>query len=42
MEASRERSWTIRDAGVRDAGVDVLDVGEYDLVLARLRLPELV
>lgn len=42
MEASRERSWTIRDAGVRDAGVDVMDVVEFDLVLAHLRVPELV
>ena len=42
LEASRERSWTIRDAGIRDAGVDVLDVVECDLALAHLRLPELV
>lgn len=42
MEASRERSWAIRDSGIRDAGVDVLDVAEFDLVLAHLRLPELV
>ena len=31
-----------RDAGIREAGVDVLDVLECDLVLAHLRLPELV
>jgi len=42
LDASRERSWTIRDAGIREAGVDVLDVVECDLVLAHLRLPELV
>jgi quinol monooxygenase YgiN len=42
MEASRDRAWTIRDAGIREAGVDVLDVVEADLVLAHLRLPELV
>ncbi|WP_372727504.1 antibiotic biosynthesis monooxygenase [Nocardioides sp.] len=42
MEESRDRSWTIRDAGVREAGVDVTDVGEFDLVLAHLRVPELV
>ena len=32
----------IREAGVRDAGADVVDVVECDLVLAHLRLPELV
>lgn len=42
MVGSRNRAWAIRDAGVRDAGVDVLDVVEYELVLAHLRLPELV
>lgn len=42
MEASRERSWAIREAGVRDAGVDVIDVEEFELALAHLHLPELV
>lgn len=42
LAASRERSWAIRDAGLRDAGVDVLDVAECNVVLAHLRLPELV
>lgn len=42
MSDSADRAWAIRDAGVRDAGVDVLDVAEYDLVLAHLRVPELV
>ena len=42
MDASRDRAWTIRDAGVRDAGVDVLDVVESELAIAHLRLPELV
>lgn len=42
METSRERGWAIRDAGVREAGVDVMDVSECDLVLAHLHLPELV
>ena len=42
MEESRDQGWAIRDAGVREAGVDVLDVAEYDLCLAHLRLPELV
>ncbi|QIK76772.1 antibiotic biosynthesis monooxygenase family protein [Nocardioides piscis] len=42
MEQSRDEGWAIRDAGVREAGVDVLDVGEYELCLAHLRVPELV
>jgi hypothetical protein len=42
MEQSRDRSWAIRDAGVRDAGVDVLDTAEYTLEVAHLRVPELV
>jgi hypothetical protein len=42
MDASREQSWAIRDTGVREAGVDVLDAAEYELVLAHLRVPELV
>ena len=42
MDASREQSWALRDAGVREAGVDVLDAAEYELVIAHLRVPELV
>ena len=41
MESTREQLWAIRDAGVRDAGVDVLDAAEYELVLAHLRVPEM-
>lgn len=42
MAASREESWAIRERGVRDAGVDVIDAAEFELVLAHLRVPELV
>ena len=42
MMASRDRSWALRESAVREAGVDVMDVAEYELVLAHLRLPELV
>lgn len=41
METSRDEAWAIRDMGVRDAGVDVLDVAEYELAMAHLRVPEL-
>ncbi|HSX68630.1 hypothetical protein [Nocardioides sp.] len=42
MAASREESWAIRERGVRDAGVDVLDAAEFELCIAHLRVPELV
>lgn len=42
MEQSRDESWAIRDAGVRDAGVDVLDTAEYSLEVAHLRVPEVL
>ncbi len=42
METSRDRAWTIRETGAREAGVDIIDVGEFELALAHLRLPELV
>jgi len=41
MAASADQAWAIRDMGVRDAGVDVLDVAEFELVLAHLRMPEM-
>ncbi len=42
MDASRDRAWALRESGARDAGVDVVDVEEFDLVIAHLRVPELV
>lgn len=41
MAASAEQSWAIRERGVRDAGVDITDVGEFDLAMAHLRVPEM-
>lgn len=40
LEASRDQAWAIRDVGVRDAGVDVIDAAELELVLAHLRVPQ--
>ena len=42
METSRDQAWTIRESGAREAGVDITDVGEFELAIAHLRLPELV
>lgn len=41
LESSRDEAWAIRDAGVREAGVDVIDVAEFELALAHLRVPEM-
>ncbi|WP_460852774.1 hypothetical protein [Nocardioides montaniterrae] len=41
MERSADQAWAIRDAGVRDAGVDVVDGGEFELAMAHLRIPEM-
>jgi hypothetical protein len=32
---------TLRMAAARDVGVDILDVAEFELLLARLRVPEM-
>ena len=42
LDASRDEAWTIRESGAREAGVDITDVVEFDLVISHLRLPELV
>jgi hypothetical protein len=41
-EASREYVASIRQEGVRSAGAAVVDVIEFELAIAHLRLPELV
>ncbi len=42
LEGSREAAASIREQAVREAGVQFLDVAEFELALAHLRLPELV
>ncbi|TSD97301.1 hypothetical protein FOS14_15080 [Skermania sp. ID1734] len=42
MERTRGEAGTIREAGTADAGAEVLEVCEFDLVLAHLHVPELV
>jgi heme-degrading monooxygenase HmoA len=41
MEASREAASQIRTAGTTKAHATVLDVGEFDLAVAHLRVPEM-
>jgi hypothetical protein len=42
MERNREQAKELRDARTRELGADVLDVCEFELALAHLRVPELV
>jgi heme-degrading monooxygenase HmoA len=41
MDRSREGARSLRTARLRELGADQLDVGEFDLALAHLRVPEL-
>lgn len=41
MEESREAAASMRSAASKDAGAEVLDVCEFELALAHLRVPEL-
>ena len=42
MQRSREKSDALREAGAREAGVDIVEVCEFELTLAHLRVPEMV
>ncbi len=42
MDQTRDQADALRETGARDAGVEVIDVCEFDLALAHLRVPELV
>jgi quinol monooxygenase YgiN len=41
MDRNSERARSLRAARLRDLGADQLDVGEFELALAHLRVPEL-
>jgi heme-degrading monooxygenase HmoA len=42
MERNREKARELRDKRSREMGADVLDVGEFELAIAHLRVPEMV
>ena len=42
LERNREQAKTIRTATTRQAGAEVLEVSEFELAIAHLRVPELV
>ena len=41
MQRSREKADALREAGAREAGVEIVEVCEFDLALAHLRVPEM-
>ncbi|MGV0816119.1 hypothetical protein ABQF34_29560 [Mycolicibacterium boenickei] len=41
MDRNRDQARALRTARLRDLGADQLDVGEFELVLAHLRVPEM-
>jgi hypothetical protein len=41
MEQSRHRADALRESGAREAGVEIVEVGEFKLALAHLRAPEM-
>ena len=41
MERNREAAGAVRRAGAQEASAEVLDVGEFELALAHLRVPEM-
>jgi quinol monooxygenase YgiN len=42
MERSREQTEELRQRGVRESGAELIEVGEFELALAHLRVPEMV
>ena len=41
MDRTREQAKELRNARTRELGADIVDVGEFDLAIAHLRVPEM-
>ena len=41
MDRNREQARELRNARTRELGADIIDVGEFDLAIAHLRVPEM-
>ncbi|WP_219417266.1 hypothetical protein [Pseudonocardia nigra] len=41
MERSRMQAETMRERGTREAGVEIVEVGEFELAMAHLHVPEM-
>jgi hypothetical protein len=41
MERNREQARELRNARTRELGADVIDIGEFELAIAHLRVPEM-
>jgi hypothetical protein len=39
LQVSRDEAWSIRETGIREADVDIMDAAEYELAIASLRVP---
>ncbi len=42
MQQNRDEAAAVRTAQAKEAGLEVLDVGEFELAVAHLRVPEMV
>jgi heme-degrading monooxygenase HmoA len=42
MDRNREHAGELRNARTRELGADIIDVGEFELAIAHLRVPEMV
>ncbi|MEN3319459.1 MAG: hypothetical protein V7643_2860 [Mycobacterium sp.] len=41
MERNQDQAKELRNTRTRELGADVLDVGEFELAIAHLRVPEM-